>query len=70
MLKTEAYEEIKDGHCPLANNFYAVQNLLNNLVSKKALTKQQRNKMVSRSNKLELGYYHGLPKPHKPGRPL
>ena len=39
MLKTEAYEEITNGLCPLADNFRAVQTLLDYLVTKNALTK-------------------------------
>ncbi|CAF4053490.1 unnamed protein product, partial [Adineta steineri] len=32
MLKTEAYEEIKNGRCPLADNLHAVQTLFDYLV--------------------------------------
>ena len=65
MMKTEAYEEIVDGQCPLADNLRAVQVLLDYLVSKNALTKKQSNYLLSNLGKLELGHYHALPKPHK-----
>ena len=41
MSKTEAYEEIRTGQCPLADIVLAVQTLLNYLFSKNALTKKQ-----------------------------
>ena len=65
MLKTKAYEEIIDGHCPLGDNLCAVQNLLNYFVTTKALTSQQRSKLSPKLNTLELGHFHALPKPHK-----
>ncbi|CAF1056727.1 unnamed protein product [Adineta steineri] len=70
MLKTEAYEEIKNGRCPLADNLYAIQTVLDYLVMKKALTKKQSNRLIPKLNSLELGHYHGIPKPHKPETPL
>ena len=65
MLKTEADEEITNGRCPLANNFLAVQTLLDYLVTKNALNKKQRNYLCPKLNTLELDHYHGIPKPHK-----
>ena len=65
MLKTSAYEEIRDGRCPLANHLQAVQTLLNQSVSRNNLTIQLRNKLLPNLHTLELGHYHGLPKPHK-----
>jgi len=65
MLKTSAYEQITSGRCPLANNLSAVQELLNFLLKKGVLTKAQFNWLSPKLNKLELGHYHGLPKPHK-----
>ena len=65
MLKTKAYEEITNGRCPLADNLRAVQTLLDYLVAKNALTKNQHNQLSPKLNNLELGHYHGLPKPHK-----
>ncbi|CAF1153797.1 unnamed protein product [Rotaria sordida] len=68
MLKTQAYEEITDGRCPLADNLRAVQTLLDYLVSKNGLTKKQCNYLLPKLGNLELGHYHGLPKPHKVAR--
>ena len=65
MLKTEAYEEITDGRCPLADNINAVKSLLNYLVTKKALIEKQATRLCPKSGNWELGHYHGLPKPHK-----
>ena len=65
MLKTEAYEEITNGRCPLANNSKSVQTLLDYLLMKHALTKKQHDQLYPKEDKLELGHYHGLPKPHK-----
>jgi len=65
MVKTEAYEEITNGRCPLADNLYAVQTLLDYLLKKNALTKQQHNKISPKLNNLQLDHYNGLPKPHK-----
>ena len=65
MTKTEAYEEITDGRCPLANNRRSVQTFLDYLVSKNVLTRKQSNYLLSNINKLELGHCHGLPKPYK-----
>ncbi|CAF4904871.1 unnamed protein product [Rotaria sp. Silwood1] len=70
MLKTNVYQEITKGHCPLSYMLYAVQTLLSSLVAQKALTIEQCKRITSKTNKLELGHYHGLPKPHKPGTPL
>lgn len=65
MLKTEAYEEISDGHCPLADSLHAVQTLLDDFVRKNILIKKQRDRLCPNLNQLELGHYHGIPKPHK-----
>ncbi|CAF4389634.1 unnamed protein product, partial [Adineta steineri] len=70
MLKTEAYEEIKNDRCLLTDNLHAVQTLFDYLVMKKALTKKQSNQLIPKLNNLELGHYHGIPKPHKPDTPL
>ncbi|CAF3203354.1 unnamed protein product [Rotaria sp. Silwood2] len=70
MLKTSAYHEVTNAHCPLSDMLYAVQALLTSLVTQKALTIQQSKKISPKTDKLELGHYHGLPKPHKPGTPL
>lgn len=65
MLKTQAYEEITNGRCPLADNLHSVQILLDYLMNKNVITRKQRNKLLPNLNKLELGHYHALPKPHK-----
>jgi hypothetical protein len=65
MDKTGAYQEITDGHCPLANNLRAVQTLLDYLVKQKAITKSQSDKLLPSLDKLELAHFHGLPKVHK-----
>ncbi|CAF4250483.1 unnamed protein product [Rotaria sp. Silwood2] len=70
ILKTEAYKEISNSRCPLSDILYAVQTLLTHLVIQKGLTDQQRTKISPKLHNLELGHYHGLPKPHKPGTPL
>ncbi|CAF1435861.1 unnamed protein product [Rotaria sordida] len=70
MLKTKAYQEITSGRCPLSDMLCAVQTLLSSLIAQKALTFQQCDKMSPNLNKLELGHYHDLPKPHKVGTPL
>ncbi|CAF3935205.1 unnamed protein product [Rotaria sp. Silwood1] len=70
MLKTNVYQEITNGHCPLSYMLYAVQILLSSLVAQKALTIEQCKRITPKTNKLELGHYHGLPKPHQPGTPL
>jgi hypothetical protein len=65
MDKTEAYKEITIGHCPLADNLRAVQNVLDYLVKQKVITKAQRDKLLPNSNKLELAHLYTLPKVHK-----
>jgi hypothetical protein len=65
MVKTEAYEEIANGRCPLADNLSAVKTLLKYLVTKKALIQKQADRLSPKLDSLELGHYHGLPKPHK-----
>ena len=65
MLQTEAYQEIAYGRCPLADNLRAVQAFLAYLVMKNVLSKKQRNQLCPKLNHLELGHYHGIPKPHK-----
>ena len=65
MSKTEAYEELTHGRCPLAEIIHAVQSLLNYLFSKNALTRKQCQMLCPKAGQLELAHYHGLPKPHK-----
>ncbi|CAF4147553.1 unnamed protein product, partial [Rotaria sp. Silwood1] len=56
MLKTDAYQEIPDGHCPLADNLHAVKTLLDYLLGKHALTKNQYNQLSPNLKNLELGH--------------
>lgn len=65
MSKTNAYEEIMNGRCPLKDHLCIVENLLKYFASKNILTIQQRNRLMPSLQTLELGHYHGLPKPHK-----
>lgn len=65
MMKSAAYEEMTTGRSPLADHLRAVQNLLDYLVSKHALTSKQAKYLLPKVDKLELGHFHGLPKPHK-----
>jgi hypothetical protein len=65
MLKTNAYEAITNGRCPLADSLTAVQTFLDYFVIKKALSKQLRDQLSPKLTNLELGHYHGLSKPHK-----
>ena len=65
MLKTEAYQEITSGRSPLTDSLRTVQTLLDYFVTKNVLTKKQRNQLCPKLDKLELGHYLGMPKPHK-----
>ena len=65
MATTEAYQEIRDGRSPLADNLHAVQTLLTYLVKQKAITKKQQEILLPNLNTLELAHFHGLPKVHK-----
>ena len=65
MTTTAAYQEIRDGRCPLADTLHAVSTLLNYLVSRKAITTKQKDKLLPNVNQLELAHFHGLPKVHK-----
>jgi hypothetical protein len=65
MHSTKAYQEITDGHSPLADSLCAVQTLLQNLLQQKTISKELYNKLYPKMNKLELAHFHGLPKIHK-----
>ena len=69
MATTEAYVEIPGHRSPLADNLRAVQVLLDYLVSQKAITKVQHDKLLPNLNTLELAHFHGLPKVHKVSSP-
>ena len=68
MLETKAYQEITNGRCPLFNILNRVQHLLHYLMRTRALTNKQCNRISLKLDNLELGHYHGLPKPHKVNR--
>ena len=65
MQKTRAYEEVKNGKCPLAKNFSAVKTLLDRLLKTKAIDRKQWSTMMPKRDKVELGHLYFLPKPHK-----
>jgi hypothetical protein len=65
MQKTCAYEEVKDGKCPLADNLSFVVTLLDRLLISKAISHQQWSAMMPKKDKIELGHLYFLPKPHK-----
>ena len=65
MVKTNAYQEITDGRSPLADNYNAVQKLIDSIVKTKGLTEKQAKKLRPALITLELAHYHTLPKIHK-----
>ena len=52
-----------NNRCLLAEHLSAVQTLLGYLEKGQALTSELRKKISPKLSKLELGYYHDLPKP-------
>ncbi|CAF4948322.1 unnamed protein product [Rotaria sp. Silwood1] len=66
MNKTEAYEELTNGRCPLADILHTTEAVLDYLLKKKAITKDQRDKLLPNLNTLELAHLYTLPKVHKP----
>jgi hypothetical protein len=65
MTTTKAYQEIADGHSPLADNLRTVETLIQNLLQQHAITKELYDKLYPKMNNLELAHFHGLPKVHK-----
>ena len=65
MMKTQAYEEIENGRCPLKDNLLFVIDLLDKLLKANAINKKQWSQMIPDKNKVELGHLYFLPKPHK-----
>jgi hypothetical protein len=65
MNKTCAYESVKHGICPLADNLSLVTNLLDKLLKNKAINSKQWSMMMPKKDKVELGHLYFLPKPHK-----
>jgi hypothetical protein len=60
-----AYEEVKNGKCPLADNLSTVVQLLDKLLKSKAINQKQYSMMMPKKDKIELGHLYFLPKPHK-----
>lgn len=67
MQRTGAYEEVKNGRCPLVDNLSAVITLLDKLVRNGAISRQQYSRMIPNRDQVELGHLYFLPKPHKVG---
>ena len=65
MMKTQAYQEIEDGQCPLQDNLSLVIVLLDKLLKTKAINRKQWSQMIPDKQKVELGHLYFLPKPHK-----
>ena len=65
MTDTEAYQELTNDRCPLADNFNVVKNLLQDLLKKKAITEHQLKMMLPKEDTLELAHLYFIPKPHK-----
>jgi hypothetical protein len=65
MNKTCAYEQVKNGKCPLADNLSFVTQLLDKLLQNKAINFKQWSVMMPNKEKVELGHLYFLPKPHK-----
>ncbi|CAF4733061.1 unnamed protein product [Rotaria sp. Silwood2] len=66
MNKTEAYQEVTTGRCPLSDILRSTEAVLDYLLKKKAISKAQRDKLLSNVNTLELAHLYTLPKMHKP----
>ncbi|CAF3351360.1 unnamed protein product [Rotaria sp. Silwood2] len=66
MNKTNAYQEITNGICPLADNLHLVILLLDHLLERKDITKEQHKKMYPNIKKLELAHIYFNLKVHKP----
>ncbi|CAF3264886.1 unnamed protein product [Rotaria sp. Silwood2] len=65
MNKTEAYQEVTTGRCPLSDILRSTEAVLDYLLKKKAISKAQRDKLLSNVNTLELAHLYTLPKVHK-----
>ncbi|CAF1291530.1 unnamed protein product [Rotaria sp. Silwood1] len=66
MNKTNAYQEITSGICPLADNLHLVILLLDHLLERKDITNEQYKKMYPNLKKLELAHIYFNLKVHKP----
>ncbi|CAF1437241.1 unnamed protein product, partial [Didymodactylos carnosus] len=65
MAKTNAYQEIISGRCPLADDLNDVTSLLDCLYKNKRITKDQMEDMQPDKHKLELAHLYFIPKAHK-----
>jgi len=68
MTKTNAYQEISSGRCPLADDLNAVTTLLDGLHKNKRISKDQLKDMQPDIHKLELAHLYFIPKAHKVGK--
>ncbi|CAF5120860.1 unnamed protein product [Rotaria sp. Silwood1] len=66
MNKTNAYNEITSGICPLANDLHLVILLLDHLLERNAITKEQYKQMYPNLKTLELAHIYFNLKVHKP----
>ncbi|CAF2793034.1 unnamed protein product [Rotaria sp. Silwood2] len=66
MNKTNAYEEITSGICPLANDLHLVILVLDYLLERNQITKEQRKEMYPNVKTLELAHIYFNLKVHKP----
>ncbi|CAF4641818.1 unnamed protein product [Rotaria sp. Silwood2] len=66
MTKTNAYQEITSGICPLADNLHLVLLVLDHLSQRKEITSEQYKKMKPDLEKLELAHIYFNLKVHKP----
>ena len=57
MTDTEAYQELTSGRCPLADNYHAVRSLLQELLKRKAINRDQHKMMFPKFDTLELHIY-------------
>ncbi|CAF2953462.1 unnamed protein product [Rotaria sp. Silwood2] len=65
MIKTNAYRELTNDHCPLSDTQNVVTSLLKYLLRRGAINEYQHKKMTPKKNDLELAHLYFIPKPHK-----
>jgi hypothetical protein len=65
MSRTNAYQEITSGLCPLGDIIKTVTTMLDRLLKANAITKQQYLELKPKRNKLVLAHIYFVPKPHK-----
>jgi hypothetical protein len=64
MKKTDAYEEVQNRRCPLADNLSTVVQLLDKLLKSKAISQKQYSIIIPRKDKVKLGHLCFLSKSH------